>query len=267
MKKDDFSGGPVSHPMFASVVDGLKGLGLIDHEPGRHRFLHNPFDDTGRSYLQGKGRAAHFRATQVLLDTAARFGVMPEGAAEHFILGLPDRPLVLKAASTRRFGQKVSGREMRFDPTPETERLEAEVKRLNEFLDGFDIRGGTHRGFRRIFNQGDQPGFAWDKGGRLYSQGENTYQQLKKHQRLAMTIDGEPVVEIDIRASYLTMLYGLLGQMFPPGSMGHIEFRLGTFDPSKDPYDIPDFDRDVVKLWTVATLGSSGLGRSSRTPL
>jgi hypothetical protein len=48
---------------------------------------------------------------------------------------------------------------------------------------------------------GDHPAFAWNLGGRLYSQGQDSYQSLSSDQRLDMTIDGEPVCELDIRAS------------------------------------------------------------------
>jgi hypothetical protein len=58
-----------------------------------------------------------------------------------------------------------------------------------------------------------------------------------------MTIGGEPVGELDVTASYLTILHGLS--------------RL-TFDPSSDPYEVRGIDRNVVKLWTVATLGNTG---------
>jgi hypothetical protein len=43
-------------------------------------------------------------------------------------------------------------------------------------------------------------------GGRLYSQHfTDSYQVMGGDERLKMTINGEPVAEIDIRASYLTI--------------------------------------------------------------
>src|SRR5215469_5692941 len=51
----------------------------------------------------------------------------------------------------------------------------------------------------RVFNNGDHPKFDWNMGGRLYSDREFNYQQLDRSQRLRMTINGEPVCEIDIR--------------------------------------------------------------------
>ncbi len=55
-----------------------------------------------------------------------------------------------------------------------------------------------------------------------------------------MTINGEPVVEIDINASYLLILYSLLDHPLPD---------------RKDLYEIPDLSRDVVKAWMTSTLG------------
>jgi hypothetical protein len=54
-----------------------------------------------------------------------------------------------------------------------------------------------------------------------------------------ITINGEPVAEIDVRASHLSIMHGLLGLELPHG----------------DPYEVPGLPRDVVKAWIVATLG------------
>jgi hypothetical protein len=97
----------------------------------------------------------------------------------------------------------------------------------------------------RIFQNGDEAGFNWNYGGRLYSQPAATnYQQMSKKARLKMTFNGEAVAEIDIRASYLTLYYGWFGRQL---------------DFNTDPYLLPDFGqagRDAVKLWMVATFGS-----------
>ena len=61
-----------------------------------------------------------------------------------------------------------------------------------------------------------------------------------------MTINGEPVCEIDIRASYLTIYHSWFGQ---------------ELDLTRDPYVLSGLGmeaRDVVKLWFVATFGSDG---------
>src|SRR5262249_51457181 len=152
------------------------------------------------------------------------YGVEPEKVDEQFIAALPSKPLVLRSTSTRNEYTyvKEQGRLLRFDPTAETELLEAEVRELNEFFDQFELRGGTHRGFIRVFNNGDDPTFGWNKGGRLYSQGKVNYQTMERGERLRMTINGEAVCEIDIRASYLTIFHAWHNQ---------------ELDASRDPYE------------------------------
>ena len=60
-----------------------------------------------------------------------------------------------------------------------------------------------------------------------------------------MTINGEEVCEIDIRASYLTIFHALYGE---------------PFDATNDPYDVPGLGpeaRDVVKMWVTASFGNN----------
>jgi hypothetical protein len=117
------------------------------------------------------------------------------------------------------------------------------VKELNAFLAEHVIRGATHRWFRRIFHEGDKPGFDWNKGGRLYSDGKDSYQQLPRPERLKMTIDGEPVCEIDIRASYLTILHARYSEPF-------------EVSREHDPYAIEGLPRAVVKKWCAVRFGT-----------
>src|ERR1700747_108361 len=82
-------------------------------------------------------------------------------------------------------------------------------------------------------------------GGRLYSQHfTDSYQVMSGDKRLNMTIDGEPVAEVDIRASYLTIFLSRRGVQLPDG----------------DPYELPGLGsehRAAVKAWMVATFGNS----------
>ena len=96
-----------------------------------------------------------------------------------------------------------------------------------------------------MFNNGDHPAFNWNMGGRLYSYGESNYQQMERADRLRMTINGEPVCEIDIRASYLTIFHALYGE---------------ELDATKDPYVVPGLGeeaRDIVKMWITASFGNN----------
>ena len=85
----------------------------------------------------------------------------------------------------------------------------------------FSIRGGKCSGFYRGFNQGKDPdAFNWNKGGRLYAYGQDSYQSLSGEQRSLITINNEPTVEIDVSASYLTIYHGLLKERIDTQSGG-----------------------------------------------
>jgi hypothetical protein len=58
---------------------------------------------------------------------------------------------------------------MRYEHTQATRNTERRLKELNAFLDTCDLRHGVHRGYIRVFNNGDDPAFNWNMGGRLYS--------------------------------------------------------------------------------------------------
>jgi hypothetical protein len=112
-------------------------------------------------------KAPRFRATQPLLDICEAHGVRAIDFHQHFLIPLPEHPLQRRTASKRNlFGDKIRGRLMRFETTPLTEKLERQLKELNAFFDGFELRGGIHRGYLRVFNNGDDPKFNWNMGGR-----------------------------------------------------------------------------------------------------
>jgi hypothetical protein len=192
--------------------------------------------------------ATRFRATAQLRELAIAHGVSPRDASDHFIQGPPEHPLVLKGGSRREpeRGYKIPGKVMKFRREGPLGPLEQTIKNLNNFIDQFTLRGGTHRGYIRLFNLGDHPAFKWDLGGRLYSLGEDSYQQMGSDERLKMTIDGKPVCELDIKASYLTIFHAQQGQPL-------------DFETNPDPYELPELaatPRSVVKSFITATFGN-----------
>jgi hypothetical protein len=237
-----FSGQEVGYRPFTAMVDSMEGLGLIEIVPGFNATKTIQWEGGPTSRYQ-LGKAARFRATQARLDLASRTGVEVNQYGKHFQEPTPRALVALKDSSVRIGRDKVPGRPMEFVRTPTVERIEEQVQFINEFWKGIKLSGGSHQGFYRGFNLGDHPSFNWNKGGRLYSNGEDSYQRLKQRDRFRMTFDGEPVAQIDIRASYLTILHGKLGV---------------PLEASGDLYAVPSFPRDVVKAWLVATLGSRG---------
>jgi hypothetical protein len=232
--------------VFTRVLDALQGLGLVEHASGVAKFT--AFEGPVVALQRW---AARFRATPSLLELTARHRVPLQSAGQHFSFKyqLPKWPLQKRKAKTNPYTRKqVRGSAMQFVHSTTSRKLEADVRELNEFLARQQIEGGgdvVHQGYIRIFQNGDQPGFDWNYGGRLYSQPPATnYQQMSKKARLKMTINGEAVAEIDIRASYLTLFYGWHGEQL---------------DLNSDPYQLPGLGpggRDIAKLWMVATFGS-----------
>jgi hypothetical protein len=239
-RPESFTGEPVTHRTFITMTEMLCSIGLLGTKPG----FQDPIQwEPGGPKLSNWRFATRFRATQALLDLCADHGVRPDAVDRHFLLPLPEHPLQRRRASKRDdFGKKIRGKPMRFEHTPKSEWLEGRIRELNEFLDG-KLGGGVHRGYVCVFNNGDNPHFDWDKGGRLYSQGHQNYQQMPDTERLKLTIECEPVCEIDVKASYLTIFHAL-----------HRE----RFDLDKDPYalhGLGESAKDVVKSWCVATFG------------
>jgi hypothetical protein len=242
MHAKNFSRQQVSYRNFIRLVDALSSIGHLQHKPGFQGKV-----DFGSGSVVHRAKAARFRATAPFVTLAKRLGVDPAYTIDHFTEELPEHPLRLHAASTRsqNTGAKIRGRNMRFDYTPRVLAIEEEVKSLNVFLRQFEFGGALHQYYVRIFNEGDDPRFDWNLGGRLYSPGKTSYQQMLRAQRSTLSISGEPVCEIDISASYLTIFLSRHGE----------QIELGKADPyAKD--ELVSEDRDAVKQWFVATFGS-----------
>jgi hypothetical protein len=241
---NSFTGEEVGYRPFTAVVDAFETLGLIEIAKGFNATKIIQWEGCPTSTYQ-LGKAARFRATQVLLDLGERSGVEATKSGKHFQEPKPTELVILKDSSHRVGKDKIPGQPMAYIRTPQVERIEDEVRLINSFLDTVDIQGGTHRGFYTVFNMGDVPSFNWNKGGRLYSVGVDSYQRNKDAERLKMTLDGESVAELDIRASYLTVLHGKLDMPLQA--------------ETDDLYDVPGIgNRDIVKGWLIATLSKNG---------
>lgn len=241
LSKGGFTGQSVSFRDFNSVVSAWVAYGLVERVAG----FKEPVEFDPGDQLRVRGKASRFRATDVLLQICAEYGITPQNASEHFVYRPPEHPLRLNASSRRVALWKESGKPMKYLLTEETERLEATIRELNAFLAQRIISGAMHRWFHRTFNMGNEEGFAWNKGGRLYSDGKGSYQNIPRFERLKMTIDSKRVCEIDIRASYLTILHALY----------HVPFQVSA---DVDPYQIAGIPRNAVKAWCTVRFGTKG---------
>jgi hypothetical protein len=238
MHAKSFTGASVKYRTFASLVDELKQLGFLQHVDGHEV---DP-EDRGKF-------AARFRATPALLSFCREREVEPVKVLDHFEFeyDLPKDVLELRATKQGDYWVKTkpAGKPMEFERDGITRAIEDNVRELNEFFAKHKLRGGSHHGYVCIYHNGDDPRFFWNMGGRLYSQHfADSYQVMSGEKRLKMTIDGEAVAEIDIRASYLTIFLSMRGVQLPVG----------------DPYELPGLGpehRDAVKQWMVATFGNS----------
>jgi hypothetical protein len=238
MHTKSFTGASVAYRTFAPLVDGLQQLGFIQRVDGY------------KVSSEDKGKfAARFRATPALLAFCSDRSVDPANVHDHFEFehDLPTEVVELRATKEGDYWVKTKpvGKPMGFERDHIVSLIEDQVKELNEFFAQQKLRGGSHHGYVRVYNNGDNPRFRWNMGGRLYSQHfADSYQVMSADQRLKMTINDEPVAEIDIRASYLTIFLSLQGIQLPEG----------------DPYQLPGLGpehRNAVKQWMVATFGNS----------
>lgn len=195
----------------------------------------------------GKGRAVAFRRISTVTDALPIFRIVdpipgrPRSAPRCTILH-PLRnvsPLRLKDTSVWDDGGKSSGRLLDITYTDKVTELERRVSDLNDFIDGFDTP--FHSSYISQFECGDHPLFDWNLGGRLYSVGEDNYQQLGGAERARIRINGKPTCELDIRASNLTIFQALVGQP--------LDF---VNNPGLDPYTLPGLPREVVKAFITA---------------
>lgn len=149
------------------------------------------------------------------------------------------RPLV----TLRRSFKSVKGRKprpvpVRFKPTADTDRMAAQVERLNAFLAAADIefvsdgiRPWVDTGARtmvRCFNlRGDQS-TRFDQGGRLF--GHTFWLGLKSDRREHIRIDGEPVADLDFKNLGPRLAYAMLGQEAPEGDLYDLTGLLPSYD-------------------------------------
>ncbi|QFT62563.1 hypothetical protein [Roseivivax sp. THAF30] len=226
---------------------------LVEHKPGFARW--DSFGDgDGRDYID-HAKAGRYRATPLLREIAQRHGITPETATQHFAkVETIATPVEVKGLPENGKGEMVNGhwkpkgKQKRIVPPKSPKYLAAveEVLGINEFVGQFSYSLEEPPEFKRAFQNGHDPTFDFDAGGRLYCVSAQNYQTMPSQERRSLTIDGEPVVEVDVSSSQLAIFYALLH---------------GYDQPNGDYYDVfgedgATIDRDVVKRVIVAALGN-----------
>lgn len=233
-----FSGTEIGYRQFRAVEKALLEAGLLEKLASFNKFF-GAAGEAGFGATCVQRFAARFRGTGALWNLALRHGIAIADAGRHFARQSPedDEPVYIKALSTTVAGRRISGQPLPLPISGEAAkklaRVVSEVQEVNKFIASRQVDGCDPITLQRGYS------VDLEHGGRWYTRGNN-YQNLSKEDRLGLLIDGEPVAEVDVRASHLTILIGRQGQPLPEG----------------DPYDGLGFPREIVKAWIVATFGS-----------
>ncbi len=128
--------------------------------------------------------------------------------------------------------------------------MRKEIAELNAHFATHELEGARHIGWVRKFHGASPDKYMLNRGGRLYSQPPmpaTNYQNMSQEQRLKLRMDGEPVSEIDISASYLTIFYAAHGK------------RIEMDDAYSNIVGPDPLDRAIVKFWVNASFGNRSL--------
>lgn len=237
----DLPGGATA---FKTMREAMGAAGLLEELPGYRKVPQLRF---GKEYTQAARTC--FRPTEMLLGMAETHGVPLRSWAAHFTLGELQVPLPAQVVEAR--GEVKDGerpRRLEVDlAAPKAAAIVASMARLNaHLLVPGRIDGIAFAGLRRLFLKADRPDFDWQRHGRFYSMPPgDEYERMEggvSARASVVRIDGSEVTEVDIGASHLTVLHGLLGL---------------SFDHARDPYGIEGTDREAVKEWLLWALGRS----------
>ena len=238
---------PVGRDAFWAKAEAMERAGLLGIENGTrttHAFVAGRFD----------GHPTKLYALQPLHDLAAAHGVTRATLGAQWGLSKAAQSLapvvmsdlvVLRALKVQRgrfWEEDDDGAQL---PIPaqwadEVARLKQGVERLNERVAAASVRGAIPPVFRRTFRHDLR------LGGRFYT--------MLKADRAAMTIGGEPAVEVDISASQPTIFLARTDPM-------RLSDRPGL-------YDFEGFPSRACKEFIVQSFGAGRLikGWSTRTP-
>lgn len=194
-------------------IDALDATGLIRRLTG---FSAN--DDFGGVAYVDYRRATRLRATPVLLAIARRHGISSKNLYDHYVKLKHSKrasPIVLRAERHR----GTRGKALRCPDTAQTVELRRQVERINAVYDRHNFENMPEPQVYRLFNCADSDRFDYNKGGRLHGD----FQSMARERRQKILIDGQPVVELDLKASQLTILYGITNTPRPEGDLYHVD--------------------------------------------
>lgn len=232
--------GYIGYSAALAALDGLIGLGFLNHHPGV-RFDASPY--LGKS--EWGGLVSRYEATGALLGLAASYGVTASTVKEGFGTRFPPRAEVVKKPVELRRLKEAGGTAIpisRNDPVHS--KIAAEVRLANRLLTVCSWSSNCQPpALRRAFR------YDWTLGGRWIVAGAAPIQQMAPEDRLDILMDGAPVCEVDVRGSQLSIVAALAG----------------ASELLEDPYQIGGlaiYDREIVKAAATVTLGTGRLRRT-----
>jgi hypothetical protein len=237
----DFSASPVGVETYRTALKGLAALGYVSLRAGV-KFQ--------RSF-QFQGLPEVIMPTEALVSIAARHGVLPEIARQHFrivpsekVPAVPSALITMKTVWERTGGRKDRAEvALGADLDEQGRAILAQIEAVNAAAARHTVTGAMAPRWKRTFTSASAV-FAgdWDLGGRWTALGgiDGCYQTLPSYLRRDIRIDDESVAEVDVAASQLTLLLGLRGMPLPSGDL----------------YDISPWPRGVIKYFVNATLGN-----------
>jgi len=244
MMRDKFTGEPVSYRHFQSFKAALLKHGFIYHQKGKfHEDEEAHFFRTEEEKKHGKKKyiyysAAKFFVSEKLLGFCNDNGITELNVLKHFIQRRPDTFIEARYPGTKSRKVNYKGRKARRADVyklAEAQAQQAIMREVNDFLFAQKLSGCVFNGLKRVYNDYvDDGSYGFDMGGRLYACGENNYQRMKKEERAKLKINGERVCEVDIHASFLTILHGIMNKRMPNRA---------------NLYSVTNLPRMVVKSW------------------
>ena len=244
LMRDRFTGEPVSYRHFQDFKTVMLKHGYLRYEKGKfHEDEDAYFFQTEEEKRRGKKEYIYYSASKFfvsnkLVGFCNDIGINEQNISKQFIQLKPDVFIEARYPSKRARANRFKGRRVRKTDLylmDEAHKQQAVMRDVNDFLFAQKLSGAVFNGLKRVYSDfTDDGSYQFDKGGRLYAFGEDNYQRLKKEERAKLKINGEKVCEIDIHASFLTILHGLMKKRMPNRA---------------NLYGVTNLPRMVVKSW------------------
>ncbi|GEO16230.1 hypothetical protein [Microvirga aerophila] len=235
--KSRYRASQATYDSVTKVLDAASSSGLIVQETGSGQFKVTCDDHTDYRCVR---EATRVRPTNNLLK---RLRPVLTSPAHDFVQWRKDIEVIHLRARKQDNGKATSSEQVPYDDTPMISTFRAEIRRINQHLKEHPSSyAGTNQvnllkdHVIRIFNNAD-----WQQGGRLYGYWP---MNLSKSERHLLSIDGEPLADLDFGSCFVALLHVYDGAKFDPDA--------------PDPFLIEGYERqrDVIKQCAYAILNA-----------